>query len=171
MKMNLQELEAAKILVDMAIREDVGPGDITTENLIPSGIRKKAEMTAKDDGVIAGLEVARLVFLHFGHDLLWVPLVTDGDQVRKGDVIVKIETDYKTLLTGERTALNFLQRMSGIATISSFYRKILENTNTRLLDTRCSEPQGISLRSSNEKKSVSFSSPFPNAPQLFAQEY
>jgi nicotinate-nucleotide pyrophosphorylase (carboxylating) len=140
MKMNQLELEAANILVELALREDIGPGDITTDNLIPSGIRKRAELRAKAEGVIAGLEAAQLVFLHFESDLIWEPLVHDGDRVKKGDVIVKFEADFKTLLTGERTALNFLQRMSGIATAAASYQKILENSKTKILDTRKTLP-------------------------------
>jgi nicotinate-nucleotide pyrophosphorylase (carboxylating) len=140
MKMNPQELESVRILIDLAIREDVGTGDITTDNLVPSGIRKRAELRAKGDGVIAGLEVAQMVFLSFEPGLIWTPLVSDGDRVMKGDVIVTFEADYKTLLTGERTALNFLQRMSGIATAAALYQKILEHTTTMILDTRKTLP-------------------------------
>jgi nicotinate-nucleotide pyrophosphorylase (carboxylating) len=140
MKMNQQELDSARILIDLAIREDVGTGDITTDNLVPSGIRKRAELRTKGDGVIAGLEVAQMVFLSFEPGLKWTPLVNDGDRVMKGDVIVTFEADYKTLLTGERTALNFLQRMSGIATAAALYQKILEHTTTRILDTRKTLP-------------------------------
>lgn len=140
MKMNQQELDAAKILIELAIREDVGPGDITTDNLVPSGTRKHAELGAKADGVIAGLEVAQMVFLRFEPGLSWTPVVNDGEHVMKGDVIVKFEADYKTILTGERTALNFLQRMSGIATAASFYQKILEHSKTKIMDTRKTLP-------------------------------
>jgi nicotinate-nucleotide pyrophosphorylase (carboxylating) len=140
MKMNQLELDAAKILIELAISEDVGLGDITTDNLILSGIRKHAELGAKADGVIAGLEVAQMVFLRFESGLIWIPLVNDGDHVKKGDVIVKFEADFKTLLTGERTALNFLQRMSGIATAAAFYQKMLEHSKTKILDTRKTLP-------------------------------
>ena len=140
MKMNQQELDSARILIDLALKEDVGTGDITTDNLVPSGIRKQAELRAKGEGVIAGLEVAQMVFLSFEPGLKWTPLVNDGDRVMKGDVIVTFEADYKTLLTGERTALNFLQRMSGIATAAALYQKILEHTTTRILDTRKTLP-------------------------------
>jgi len=140
MKMNQQELDSARILIDLALKEDVGTGDITTDNLVPSGIRKRAELRAKGEGVIAGLEVAQMVFLSFEPGLKWTPLVNDGDRVMKGDVIVTFEADYKTLLTGERTALNFLQRMSGIATAAALYQKILEHTTTRILDTRKTLP-------------------------------
>jgi nicotinate-nucleotide pyrophosphorylase (carboxylating) len=140
MKLNSKELEAAKVLVEMAIREDVGPGDITTDNLIPRGLRKRAEWSAKAEGVIAGMEVAQMVFLYFEPELIWTPLMNDGDKVKKGDVIVKLEAEYKTLLTGERTALNFLQRMSGIATSACYYQKILEHSGTKILDTRKTLP-------------------------------
>jgi len=140
MQMNRQELDAAEILVELAIREDVGSGDITTANLIPTGLRKNAELAVKADGVIAGLEVARMVFLHFGQDVNWNPLVEDGDRVRKGDIIVKFEAGYRTLLTGERTALNFLQRMSGIATAAARFQDIVVHTGTRILDTRKTLP-------------------------------
>lgn len=140
MKLNQHEREAAAILIGMALREDVGPGDITTGNLIPSGIRKKADMRAKADGVVAGLEVAEMVFHRLGGDLKWMPVLKDGDPVKKGDVIVTFEADYSVLLTGERTALNFMQRMSGVATASAAYQKIVEETNTKILDTRKTLP-------------------------------
>jgi nicotinate-nucleotide pyrophosphorylase (carboxylating) len=140
MKMNRQELEAAEILVDLAIREDVGTGDVTTDNLVPTEWRKKAELSAKAGGVIAGLEVARMVYFRFGQELVWQPLVEDGDRVSKGDVLVRFEAGYRTLLTGERTALNFLQRMSGIATAASRFREILSGSRTRILDTRKTLP-------------------------------
>ena len=101
MRMNQQELEAAEILIELAIREDIGPGDITTNNLIPSGIRKRAEMTAKADGVIAGLEVAEMVFLQFGDCLSWTPLIADGDPVKKGDVIYIFSDGYIDQFGGE----------------------------------------------------------------------
>jgi len=140
MKLNLLEKEAAGLLIDMALREDIGAGDITTDNLIPSGVRKRAEMTAKADGVVAGLEVAEMVFRRLDSELSWTPEVNDGDTVRRGEVIVTFEAGYRCLLSGERTALNFLQRMSGIATVSAAYRKMVEHTPTRILDTRKTLP-------------------------------
>jgi len=138
--MNRQELDAAEILVDLAIREDIGTGDITTDNLVPTGWRKKAELTVKSEGVVAGLQVARMVYLRFGQELIWQPIVEDGDRVSKGDVLVRFEADYRTLLTGERTALNFLQRMSGIATSAARFQEILAASRTKILDTRKTLP-------------------------------
>jgi nicotinate-nucleotide pyrophosphorylase (carboxylating) len=140
MKMNRQELDAAKILIDLAIREDVGQGDVTTDNLIPSGFRKRAEMEAKSEGIIAGLEVAEMVFRCLDPQLDWNPLVNDGDTIKKGDVIVQFSADFRALLTGERTALNFLQRMSGIATVSGYYASLISGTGTKILDTRKTLP-------------------------------
>jgi len=140
MKMNQQELDAAKILIDIAIREDVGPGDITTNNLIPAGMRKRAEMGAKAEGIVAGVEVAEMVFRRFDPLLEWNVLVNDGEIVKKGDVIVRFSADFRALLTGERTALNFLQRMSGIATAAHYYVSLLKNSKTKILDTRKTLP-------------------------------
>ncbi len=140
MKMNRQELEAARILINLALQEDVGSGDITTNNLIPAGLRKQADMRAKADGVIAGLEVAEMVFRHFDPGLEWNPQVNDGEEVKKGEVIVRFSADYRALLTGERTALNFLQRLSGIATIAHMYTTLLVGSQAKILDTRKTLP-------------------------------
>ncbi len=138
--MNAQELESAQTLIDLAIREDVGTGDITTDNLVPSGMQKQAYMVAKAEGVIAGLEVAEMVFRRFDPELAWNPLVRDGEHVKKGDRIVEFSASYRALLTGERTALNFLQRMSGIATAAREYVTMLEGYHTQILDTRKTLP-------------------------------
>ncbi len=138
--MNKRELESAKILIGLAIHEDVGPGDITTDSLVPSGMKKHACMVAKAGGVIAGLEVAEMVFRRFDPDLVWKPLVNDGNKVTRGDLIVEFSGNYRALLTGERTALNFLQRMSGIATAANEYVTILEGFHTKILDTRKTLP-------------------------------
>jgi len=140
MKMNFQELEAAKKLIDLALTEDIGSGDITTNNLIPSNVRKTAYLKAKENGVIAGLEVAELVFRTIDPDLQWNPLVLDGETVEKGDKIVEFTASYRALLTGERTALNFLQRMSGIATTARMYVSAGGNRKTTILDTRKTLP-------------------------------
>jgi nicotinate-nucleotide pyrophosphorylase (carboxylating) len=97
-------------------------------------------MAAKADGVVAGIEVAEMVFRRLGSELSWSPKVSDGDPVHRGEVIVTFEADYRCLLSGERTALNFLQRMSGVATASAAYRKLVEPSQTRILDTRKTLP-------------------------------
>lgn len=128
-----------KIIV-LAIEEDIDTGDITTNALVPETSMAVAEMTAKADGVISGIEIARKVFEQIDKNILWTPFVNEGDHVKKGDRIVRIEGSFRALLTAERTALNILQRMSGIATAVSLYVKELEGTGTNLLDTRKTAP-------------------------------
>ena len=127
-------------LLDLAIEEDIATGDISTNAIIPVHSRAVAEMKAKADGVISGLEIARRVYERFEEDIKWEPLVTDGTPVKKGDIILRIEAGYRTLLLGERLSLNILQRMSGIATATANYVKELAGTRTQLLDTRRTAP-------------------------------
>ena len=133
-------VKAAHALIDLALQDDVGPGDITTDNIIPSGTRRKAKMVAKADGVVAGLPIAEMVFRKLDADLVWNPQVDEGDRIRKGDVLVEFEGSYRALLTGERTALNFLQRLSGIATMSNRYAEAVKDFKTKILDTRKTLP-------------------------------
>lgn len=140
MNLSHTEKEAAQTLINLALQEDVGNGDITTDNLIPASERRNAYMVAKSGGVIAGLEVAEMVFRQFDNHLEWNPKVDDGDTLSKGDVIVEFSATYRAILTGERTALNFLQRMSGIATISAKYVAAVAGTKTQILDTRKTLP-------------------------------
>jgi nicotinate-nucleotide pyrophosphorylase (carboxylating) len=138
--MNKKVKEAAHILIDLALKDDVGDGDITTNNIVPSEIRRKAKMVAKTDGVVAGLPVAEMVFKKLDHDLIWNELTPDGSKVKSGDVLVEFEGSYRALLTGERTALNFLQRLSGIATMSAKYADAVKGFQTVILDTRKTLP-------------------------------
>jgi nicotinate-nucleotide pyrophosphorylase (carboxylating) len=138
--MNKHALKAARKLIEIALADDVGDGDITTNNIVPAEIRRKAKMVAKSDGVIAGLPVARMVFRKLDPDLIWNELVVEGDRVKSGDVLVEFEGSYRALLTGERTALNFLQRLSGIATMSAKYADEVKDFQTVILDTRKTLP-------------------------------
>lgn len=127
-------------LIDLAIEEDIATGDVTTNSIIPANSRAVAEMKMKADGVISGLEIARRVYERFEKDIVWEPKVKDGDAVKKGDIILRIEASYRCLLLGERLSLNILQRMSGIATETAKYVKELAGTHTQLLDTRKTAP-------------------------------
>ena len=138
--MTNEEIKSAEVLIKLALKEDVGTGDITTGSLIPEFISRKAILVTKADGVVAGLPVAELVFRNLDRNLQWNPLVSDGARVKKGEVIVGFEGSYRSLLTGERTALNFLQRMSGIATASARYSDELQGTGCQILDTRKTLP-------------------------------
>lgn len=127
-------------LINLAIEEDIASGDVTTNSIIPAHSRAIAEMKMKADGVISGLKVIRRVYERFEKDIVWTPLVKDGDTVQKGDIILRIEASYRCLLLGERLSLNILQRMSGIATETAKYVKELAGTHTQLLDTRKTAP-------------------------------
>lgn len=127
-------------LLDLGIEEDINTGDITTESIIPESMNAVATMTAKQEGVISGLEIVKMVYDRFQSDVVFTPYFKDGDQVKKGDVILKIEATYPTLLRGERLSLNLFQRMCGIATETAKYVKELKGTSTELLDTRKTAP-------------------------------
>ncbi len=127
-------------LLDLGIEEDINTGDITTESIIPESMNAAATMTAKQDGVISGLEIVKMVYDRFQSDVVFTPYFKDGDSVKKGDVILKVEATYPTLLRGERLSLNIFQRMCGIATETAKYVKELADTHTELLDTRKTAP-------------------------------
>ncbi|MBE6214770.1 MAG: carboxylating nicotinate-nucleotide diphosphorylase [Bacteroidales bacterium] len=127
-------------LLDLGIEEDINTGDITTESIIPESMNATATMTAKQDGVISGLEIVKMVYDRFQDDVVFTPYFKDGDTVKKGDVILKVEATYPTLLRGERLSLNIFQRMCGIATETARYVKELAGTQTQLLDTRKTAP-------------------------------
>lgn len=127
-------------LLDLGIEEDINTGDITTESIIPESMNAAATMTAKQDGVISGLEIVKMVYDRFQQDVVFTPYFKDGDSVKKGDVILKVEATYPTLLRGERLSLNIFQRMCGIATETAKYVKELADTHTELLDTRKTAP-------------------------------
>jgi len=122
------------------LAEDIGMGDITTETTIPADSRSKAVIHVKQDGIIAGLDVARLVFEIVDPGIAFEALVRDGDSVTKGTVIAEAEGSTHSLLTGERLALNLMQRMSGIATKTRSFVDALEGLPTRLVDTRKTTP-------------------------------
>ena len=129
-----------KKLIDLGIEEDINTGDVTTDSIIPATMNAVATMTAKQEGVISGLEIVKMVYDYFQKDVVFTTYFNDGDSVKKGDVILKIEATYPTLLRGERLSLNIFQRMCGIATETARYVKELVGTNTELLDTRKTAP-------------------------------
>ncbi|MBT3382705.1 MAG: carboxylating nicotinate-nucleotide diphosphorylase [Prolixibacteraceae bacterium] len=137
--MDEKTLKSAEVLFDLAYAEDVGDGDITTNNLIP-GENKTAILVAKEKGVIAGLQVAEMVFKKFDKNIEWNVKLADGSKVEPGDILVQYTGNYRALLTGERKALNFLQRLSGIATYANKCMKEIEGHNVEILDTRKTLP-------------------------------
>ncbi|MEK3732746.1 MULTISPECIES: carboxylating nicotinate-nucleotide diphosphorylase [Paenibacillus] len=122
------------------LQEDVGSGDITTQTTIAPGHESKAIIHAKEDGIIAGMPVAEAVFRAVSPSLQFTAMVEDGDRVSKGTVLAEVEGSTHHILTGERLALNLLQRMSGIATRTRTYVEALEGLPTRLVDTRKTTP-------------------------------
>jgi nicotinate-nucleotide pyrophosphorylase (carboxylating) len=138
--MDEKVLKSAEVLFDLAYAEDIGDGDITTNNLIPQGANKTARLVAKESGVVAGLPVTEMVFRKFDKNLIWDEKLQDGSAVEPGDVLVEFTANYRALLTGERKALNFLQRLSGIATYANKCMKEIEGHNVEILDTRKTLP-------------------------------
>lgn len=127
-------------LIAMALEEDIGPGDVTTDHLVPPDAVGKGVIVAKEDLIIAGLKVARRVFQFIDTDIRFQSDFQDGARVDKGGTVVTLAGRLAALLTGERTALNFLQRLSGIATNVRSYVTLLEDKKVQLLDTRKTTP-------------------------------
>src|SRR6056297_2324589 len=138
--MDEKTLKSAEQLFNMAFAEDIGDGDITTNNLIPPESNKTAILIAKEEGVIAGLPVAEMVFRKFDKNIEWKEILPDGSKVKPGDTIVEFTGNYRALLTGERKALNFLQRLSGIATYADKCIMAVEGHQVEILDTRKTTP-------------------------------
>lgn len=127
-------------LVELALMEDIGLGDITTDAIVPESQLAKGEFLCKEAGVVAGLEVAGVVFRYCDHSITFAPTIPDGSAIQVGQVIAKVDGDARSLLRGERTALNFLQRMSGIASLTRRYVNAVAGTKVRITDTRKTIP-------------------------------
>ncbi|MGI6718360.1 MAG: carboxylating nicotinate-nucleotide diphosphorylase [Bacteroidales bacterium] len=128
-------------IVNLALEEDIAEGDISTNYIVPTNTEATATIKVKAvEGIISGLDVAYNVFKRLDENIDWTPFFKDGDKVKKDDILVEIKGNYAALLTGERTALNFMQRMSGIATKTNAFVKKLEDTNVKILDTRKTVP-------------------------------
>ncbi|MDA0987693.1 MAG: carboxylating nicotinate-nucleotide diphosphorylase [Chloroflexi bacterium] len=136
----LQITSSIKSTIERALVEDLGHGDITTDSLIPSDIRGLATVLAKATGVIAGLDVALEVFHQVDPSLETRVFMADGSDVTLGDVVAEVEGSIASILKGERVALNFLQRLSGIATATSMYVRAVAGTRARIVDTRKTVP-------------------------------
>jgi nicotinate-nucleotide pyrophosphorylase (carboxylating) len=127
-------------LVDRTLAEDLGWGDVTTEAIIPAELTGKASMVAKARGMLAGIEVARLVFCRVDPSVQFDIIIPEGSGIQPGDLIAKLEGKVASILKGERTALNFLQRLSGIATETSRYVEAIKGLDSRIVDTRKTTP-------------------------------
>lgn len=138
--MDEKTLKSAEILFNLAYAEDIGDGDITTNNLVPPDSNKTAVLVAKEEGIVAGLPVAEMVFRKFDKSIEWNVKKPDGSKVVPGDAIVEFSGNYRALLTGERKALNFLQRLSGIATYANKCMDEVKGLKVEILDTRKTLP-------------------------------
>lgn len=127
-------------LILMALKEDISSEDITTNSVMREKKLGAVQLICKQDGVIAGLEIFKRVFELLDRETITKLYFRDGDRVKKGDLLGEVEGDIRVLLSGERTALNYLQRMSGIATYTSNMVKLLEGSSVKLLDTRKTTP-------------------------------
>ena len=127
-------------LIKLAFAEDIGDGDHTTLCCIPTTEMGKSQLIIKEDGVLAGVEMARRVFKAFDPELKMTVFIEDGAEVKKGDIAFVVEGKVQSLLQTERLMLNIMQRMSGIATTTRKYVKQLEGTKTHVLDTRKTTP-------------------------------
>ena len=123
-----------------ALEEDIGPGDVTTNTIVPVDASLRGRIIAKQDGVVAGLEIAKQVMLALNRGVNFVAEVEDGSRVSRGTVLANLDGSARALLTGERTALNFLGRMSGIATLTRKFVDAVAGTNAIILDTRKTVP-------------------------------
>ena len=123
-----------------ALEEDIGNGDATTNSIVPVTATLKGKIVAKQTGVVAGLEIAKAVFLELNEDVIFKQLVSDGSEVENKTVLASVEGSARALLTGERTALNFLGRMSGIATLTRQFVNAVSGTDAQILDTRKTAP-------------------------------
>lgn len=123
-----------------ALNEDIGTGDITTESCIPADAYAKAHLRAKEDGILCGIEVYARVFALLDDRIVVQPLKADGERLAKGEIFCRIEGNARNVLTGERTALNLLQRMCGIATQTAAAAMMVSGTRARVTDTRKTTP-------------------------------
>ena len=127
-------------MLDWALEEDLGRGDCTSNSSVPATLSHEGFILAKEAGVVAGIEVAREVFKRVDPTVVFEAKVADGDAVAVGDVVIRIEGNARSILASERLALNFMQRMSGVATTTRKAMDVLAGTPTRVLDTRKTTP-------------------------------
>ncbi|HEY3227205.1 MAG TPA: carboxylating nicotinate-nucleotide diphosphorylase [Planctomycetota bacterium] len=126
-------------IVAAALAEDLGRGDVTSEAIVPANTRALGRLVARQNAVVAGLDSAREVFRQVG-GIAWRPRAKEGDAVRPGRVVAEVRGKARSILAGERVALNFLQRLSGVATLTRAFVEAVEGTGARILDTRKTTP-------------------------------
>jgi len=138
--MRAEYLPFVKGLIELAIREDIGDGDHSSLSTIPADAMGKMKLLCKEEGIIAGIEIARMVFERLDKNVEFTQLIDDGAKVKYGDIAFYVSGRIHTLLQSERIILNIMQRMSGVATSTAVYVKELEGLKTKVLDTRKTTP-------------------------------
>ena len=133
-------LEDIKPLIQIALKEDIGKGDITSNNIIPKDKVVESEIIAKEDGIICGLDVIRLVYRMIDSNLVFHKKVKDGEKIRVGQKIASVKGNARSVLSGERLVLNFLSALSGTATTTRKYVDKIKKYDTKILDTRKTIP-------------------------------
>lgn len=132
--------EAVSQLIDMALKEDIGSGDVTSTYFVPADRRSRAFINAREEGVIAGTKVAAEVFRRVSDEIEVRTLLDDGERVSDGALVIEVAGPSRAILTAERTALNFMQRLSGVATLTSRFVDEVRGSNAEILDTRKTTP-------------------------------
>ncbi len=132
--------ELIDALLDLSFAEDIGDGDHTTLSTIPADAVGRQHLLVKEEGILAGVEIARKVFARLDPDLKMTVMIGDGAHVKPGDIAFVVEGSVRSLLQAERTMLNIMQRMSGIATVTAKYQSRLEGLDCKVLDTRKTTP-------------------------------
>jgi nicotinate-nucleotide pyrophosphorylase (carboxylating) len=127
-------------IIKLALLEDIGSGDITSDSVVPTNRKADAVLLVKSNGIISGLDVAKKVFKLLDKKIVFQKLVKDGQYVESGKIISIIKGPARSILSAERTALNFLQRMSGISTLTNEFVNQIKGTNAKILDTRKTSP-------------------------------
>ncbi len=127
-------------IIECALAEDVGSGDVTTQAVVAPGLEAEAYIIAKQELILAGTEIAEAVFRQLDKDIVWWTKCSDGTRAAVGEVVAEVAGQAQALLTAERVALNFMQHLSGIATLTATYVELLKPYNTKLKDTRKTTP-------------------------------
>ena len=130
----------SEILITLALAEDIGDGDVTSRYFIPEDRIARAFVAVRKEGVVSGVEIAARVFTKIDPELKVEVLIADGSRVGEGAILIRVEGSARSILTAERTALNFLQHLSGVATLTSQYVDVVKGTRARILDTRKTTP-------------------------------
>lgn len=127
-------------VIDFALKEDIGQGDITTNYIIPESTKAKAFIIIKSEGIISGLDVIKRIYKKLDSNIILRKFVNDGSIVKSNQIVAEIKGSAKTILSAERVSLNFLQRMSGISTLTNRFINEIKHTNAKILDTRKTAP-------------------------------